>query len=85
MDLSSTYLKISGVLGLGGGSAACGTFNRKKQGGPWGRREKREQTVNGNKDFVSGRWAHCPGRRHRMPRLNPGKYSSQESFPSSVL
>lgn len=31
-DLSLTYLKISGVLGLGGGSADCGTFRKKEEG-----------------------------------------------------
>lgn len=30
-DLNLAYLKISGVLGLGGGSADCGTF-RKNEG-----------------------------------------------------
>lgn len=28
--LNLTYLKISGVFGLGGGSAACRTFRRNK-------------------------------------------------------
>lgn len=32
VDVSPTYLKISGVLGLGGGSVAYGTFGRNEEG-----------------------------------------------------
>lgn len=31
-DLNLTYLKISGVLGLGGGSADCGAFRKNEEG-----------------------------------------------------
>lgn len=46
--LNLTYLKISGVLGLGGGSAAYQTCRRNKEARTAREGGEREQTVNGN-------------------------------------
>lgn len=44
IDRNLTHLKLSGVLGLGGGSAAYRTFRRNDEG----KEGEREQTVSGN-------------------------------------
>lgn len=48
-DLNLSYLKISGVLGLGGGSAACGTFRKNEEGvddkRKWRRKGREEKTM----------------------------------------